>query len=385
MTVFKRRDSQFYYYDFWHAGRRYQGTTRLQGLRAAQDWERAYRVNLAREEVGIAKRPEPPNFEEFTKTFLDHVRSQAVAYPRTAEFYEDCTQRLLRFKPVKQARLDEIDERLIDRFCAHALRGLRPQTVNHSLRTLRKALYLAEEWKVILKAPRIKLLPGEREREFVLPAGKLRDKFFERLPEPAQSVALLLCETGLRIGELCALTWDRVSFDPLGDARRGYMFVNRGKSKNARRHIPLTENARKILKQQANLRRNQWVFPRVGKKVKPLDLDKPLSRHWVSEQFRTVKTELGLPWDCVLHSTRHTALTDLGAAGADAFTIQRWAGHSSVTISQKYVHPTPETMERAAERLEIFQRSMRTARKRPFGGVGKKVPEVVPEVKRGIL
>jgi hypothetical protein len=30
----------------------------------------------------------------------------------------------------------------------------------------------------------------------------------------------------------------------------------------------------------------------------------------------------------------------------------RIAGHSSVTVSQRYVHPTPEGMERAFERLE---------------------------------
>jgi hypothetical protein len=42
----------------------------------------------------------------------------------------------------------------------------------------------------------------------------------------------------------------------------------------------------------------------------------------------------------------------LGEAGADAFTIMRIAGHSSVTVSQRYVHPTPEWLERAFERLE---------------------------------
>jgi hypothetical protein len=56
---------------------------------------------------------------------------------------------------------------------------------------------------------------------------------------------------------------------------------------------------------------------------------------------------MGLPWDAVLHSTRPTALTDLGAAGADAFTIQAIAGHASVITSQRYVHPVPETIQRA--------------------------------------
>jgi hypothetical protein len=45
-------------------------------------------------------------------------------------------------------------------------------------------------------------------------------------------------------------------------------------------------------------------------------------------------------------------LTRLGEAGADAFTIMRIAGHGSVTVSQRSVHPTPAGMERAFERLE---------------------------------
>jgi hypothetical protein len=34
-------------------------------------------------------------------------------------------------------------------------------------------------------------------------------------------------------------------------------------------------------------------------------------------------------------------------SGVDAFTIMRIAGHSSITVSQRYVHPSPESVERA--------------------------------------
>ena len=81
----------------------------------------------------------------------------------------------------------------------------------------------------------------------------------------------------------------------------------------------------------------------------------PISRHTVSSQFSGRRDEMGLPWDAVLHSTRRTALTDLGAAGADAFTIQAVAGHASVTTSQRYVHPVPETMTRAIESLDAYR------------------------------
>jgi integrase len=65
----------------------------------------------------------------------------------------------------------------------------------------------------------------------------------------------------------------------------------------------------------------------------------------------TLLGDLQLPNDCVIHSLRHTFLTRFGEAGADAFTIKKVAGHSSVTISERYIHPTPEGQERAFERF----------------------------------
>jgi hypothetical protein len=55
-------------------------------------------------------------------------------------------------------------------------------------------------------------------------------------------------------------------------------------------------------------------------------------------------------------------LTRVGEAGVEAFTIMRIAGHSSVTISQKDVHPTPEAMERAFEKLEAFNSGAKKVR-----------------------
>jgi hypothetical protein len=51
-------------------------------------------------------------------------------------------------------------------------------------------------------------------------------------------------------------------------------------------------------------------------------------------------------------------VTRLGKGGVDAFTILRIAGHSSITVSQCYVHPSAEAMERAIERLEDFRGRM---------------------------
>jgi site-specific recombinase XerD len=48
---------------------------------------------------------------------------------------------------------------------------------------------------------------------------------------------------------------------------------------------------------------------------------------------------------------RHTALTRLAEAGCDAFTLARIAGHSSITITQRYCHPQADAIERAFAKL----------------------------------
>jgi integrase len=78
---------------------------------------------------------------------------------------------------------------------------------------------------------------------------------------------------------------------------------------------------------------------------------KPLQPSLLGQQQNRVRTALKFPSDFVLHSLRHTFGTRLGEAGADAFTIMRLMGHSTVTVSQRYVHPSPEAVELAFGRL----------------------------------
>jgi integrase len=72
----------------------------------------------------------------------------------------------------------------------------------------------------------------------------------------------------------------------------------------------------------------------------------------LAHQHAKVRRVLGFPAEFVLHSLRHTFCTRLGEAGAEAFLIQRLAGHHSVTVSERYVHPTPESAVLAIRRLD---------------------------------
>jgi len=156
-------------------------------------------------------------------------------------------------------------------------------------------------------------------------------------------MAILLLETGLRLGEAVVLKWTDIELDAANGKKLGYLFVREGKSKNARRHVSLTPTAQEMLVNRSLGSRSEYVFANHrGKPYLVTSLD---------HLHAKLRTTLQLPKDCVIHSLRHTFLTRFGEAGADAFTIKKVAGHSSVTISERYIHPTPEGQERAFERF----------------------------------
>lgn len=88
-----------------------------------------------------------------------------------------------------------------------------------------------------------------------------------------------------------------------------------------------------------------------------------------------MRQALGLPADAVIHSFRHTFGTRLGKAGADAITIMRAMGHSSVIVSQKYIHPTPGAMERAHEQLDAASQRPNAALP---GSEKRQLPDTIP-------
>jgi len=171
----------------------------------------------------------------------------------------------------------------------------------------------------------------------------------EAAPQPLRDVAILLLETGLRLGEALALKWTDIELDAANGKKLGYLFVREGKSKNARRHVSLTPRAQETLVNRSLESKSEYVF--ANHRGKPYLVTSLDHLHEKLREDETLKEHLQLPKDCVIHSLRHTFLTRFGEAGADAFTSKKVAGHSSVTISERYIHPTPEGQERAFERF----------------------------------
>lgn len=351
MPIYKR--GRIYWYHFWFSGQHVQRSTKQGNPRTARQMEAACKTALAKGEVGILERQRPPILREFSKRFIDHVQAHHADRPRTLEFYAEKVCRLLEFGPLATAHLDQIDEALIETYIQVRRSKVSPATVNRDLATLRRMLRLAQEWHVVDRVPKIRLLPGEHAREFVLSYAQ-EQAYLAACPDPLRDFALLDLDTGLRASEAVHLEWRDIHVQPVNGAKYGYLHVHHGKSSFARRNLPLTEHVKAMLQARQAVSTSPFVFP--GK-----DPRKPFGADSLDHQHAKVRKLHRLPPTFVIHSLRHTFGTRLGEAGADAFTIMRLMGHSSVTVSQRYVHPTPEALERAVERLEALRERLTQA------------------------
>jgi len=373
MSIFKR--GRTYWFHFWWNGEHIQQSTKQGNPRVARQIEAAFRTRLAKGEVGIVDKKQPaPTLRGFAERFKDSIKVRSAEKPETIRFYLSKLDRLLEFEPLASVRLDGIDEGLIENYVQRRRKTVSPASVNRELATLRRLLGLAYEWHIIDRIPTVKKLPGERNREAVM-SREQETAYLVVAPQPLKDVALLMLDTGMRVGEVVALEKNDVHLDPSNGAKFGYVRVRDGKSKNARRVVSLTGRVRAMLKDRMARRDSRWVFPGDG--------DNAFLSTSLNHQHSRIRDTVGLPKDFVLHSFRHSMLTRLGEAGVDAFTIMRIAGHSSVKVSERYVHPSAEAMERAFERLEAFNNRPVAAEKveteRALATVSATLEELIPE------
>ena len=338
------REYPHYWYRFKRAGVLFRVNTRQGNRRTAEELESAHRTKLARGEAGFRDPRDTPTLKEFQTQFADAIKARCAAKPRTVEYYEDRMAAVLAFPPLANSRLDRIDEALIEKFVLSRPDTVARSTINRNLAVLRRALRLAHEWRLINHVPKFRLLPGERNREFVLSPAQ-EEGYLKAAGEPLRDAAILMLDTGLRAGEALALRWSDVTFQPADGKKFGFIQILAGKTKNARRAVSLTARVSAMLKKRFESAITDLVFP--GHTLK-----KPFLVSSLGHQHTAVRARLVLPQEFTVHGLRHTFLTRLGEAGADVFTIMKIAGHANITTSARYVHPSSDAMEAAFERLE---------------------------------
>jgi integrase len=237
-------------------------------------------------------------------------------------------------------------------------------SVNSSLQVLRRVLRVAVEWGALNVAPSVRMLPGARNRERVVDLLE-EAKYLAASAETLAAVAAVLLDTGLRPEECFRLRWESITWS---NGRHGSFLVTHGKTAAARRVLPMTPRVRNILE-------TRWTS--TGKPAEGWIWSAPTqSGHFEGSSLKKQHSKalrLSGVRPFVLYSLRHTFLTRLGESGCDVWTLARIAGHSSIAMSLRYVHPSENAVLNAMSRLDGHN-SGHSDRNEELRGNGKFLP-----------
>jgi integrase len=336
MAIYKR--GQIYWYKFTFNGEAIRESTRQKNQHKAKDMESTHRSRLAMGEVGIREKKRVPTLSEFMeKSFVPYVEVKHAAKPGTVEYYTD-GKKMLCGTDLGSLRLDEVNDQHAQRFAAQKSK-LSASRINCGLRTLRRALNLAYQWGTLERHAKVTLAKGERQRDRVLTDDEVT-AYLAECPQPWKDAATIIRGTGMRPGEVFTLRWERV----LLNGGRGLLQVSEGKSKAAKRILNLVPAVFAVLTRRRDEQgkpEEGWVFPSTAR-----------DGHLTTKDQHAIALERSKVARFEPYILRHTALTRFAESGCDVFTLARIAGHSSITITQRYVHPQADAVERAFAAFE---------------------------------
>jgi integrase len=244
---------------------------------------------------------------------------------------------------------------------------LSARTVGHAHRVLHRALERAMRLELVVRNVATVIRPPvvDATEVAILRADQIADVLAALAGHWLYPIASLALATGMRRGELCALSWGSVDLDTaslrversLEETAAGLRFKS-PKTRAGRRTISLPASAVEMLRAHrkrqmehrlaiglGRLDGDDLVFARADASPHPPD---NLSRDW----RRTVVT-LNLP-RVSFHALRHSHVSALIAAGLDVVTISRRIGHANPAVTlATYAHVFAEADKDASAALAI--------------------------------
>ncbi|REJ77959.1 MAG: site-specific integrase [Acidobacteria bacterium] len=346
MAVGKR--GKYFHMYFTFQGQRVQKSTRCTNKREAEEIERAYRTQLAKGEVGLGTKKRIPKFEEAVADYLAWSAVEHREKPNTHDAYVNSTKALKLF--FGNCRIDKINPKKVEDYKAwranQPLRTIKKKngkkktisngTINRELACLRLIINHQIKNELLTSNPvsKVKMLSENLNRWRVISKSEEK-KYLFAASQPLEDIATLMLNTGCRQGELFKLRKEDV------DLERATIEIKKGKTPSARRKIPLTDTALKILTRRFNIVDSDWLF--VNEQT-----GEPITN--VKSAHRGALKRSGLD-HFRLYDLRHTFASRFVECGGDLITLKDILGHSNLDMVLKYSHPSEEHRREAIRKL----------------------------------
>lgn len=213
-------------------------------------------------------------------------------------------------------------------------RGNKPATVNRHLALVRNLLRTArDEWQWIDHIPKVKLLPGETERDRWLTRDEAR-RLIDACPSHLAAVVRFALATGCRASEITGLEWSRV------DLVRCTAWLDRTKN-GTPRGVPLNADAVTVLRQEAG-KHPKACFTFRGE---------PIEWQLSNSAWVTATRKAGLK-DVRFHDLRHTWASWHRQAGTSCDELKELGGWKSRSMVDRYAKFATDNLTAAAARIE---------------------------------
>jgi integrase len=328
------KKGRYYMVKFMWQGKVIRKSSRCSSAKDARTVEGKIRSELGKGNWGVLDvRARLTSAELLKDHFLPFVETEFKDKPNSRDYYAYGAANLLA-SDLAALQLDSITGQHVTGYIAQHGK-LKATTINRDLRTLRRALSLVVEWGKLDRMPKVTLAEGENRRERVRTDAEVKS-YLEACPQPWRDVATLINGGGMRPGECYVLRWEHVLLNGHG----GLIQIARGKSKAARRPLPMVPEVYQALKARYEAQgcpAEGWVFPTGAVSG---HMEESSAKQWHAKALETLQkahkenSELPEIKPFEPYCLRHTFGTRM-APNCDVFALARIMGHSNITITQR--------------------------------------------------
>ena len=261
--------------------------------------------------------------------------------------------------------ISSVDYEIVSKMCSDMLllnddfdKGLSSKTVLDALSITKAIIKYAERMKFITDRTALDVSIKLKSSPLKVFSHIEEQLLFEYLSMNVNCINLgiLICMfTGIRIGELCALTWEDISLEsntirihrtmqriqtPNG-LNKTKILVSEPKSQCSIREIPIAEPLRNFLESNQD---------KIGYVLTGSD-NKYIEPRTMQNRFKSILKTCGIN-NASFHTLRHTFATRCIEVGFDIKSLSEILGHANINITlNRYVHPSMDLKQKNIAKL----------------------------------
>lgn len=259
--------------------------------------------------------------------------------------------------------LTAVTENDVQDFVLHKLNGgLSQKTIKDMLIVLRMILKFGAKKNYCVYAPIDVIFPTDRERQELEVLSIANQKKIMRFVEDNftfRNLGIFIClSTGIRIGEICALTWDDIDIEngvihirktiqriyvKENGIKKTELLIDTPKTATSMRDIPMIKDLYEILKPLKKVVNNDY-FVLTNEAT-------PTEPRTYRNYYKKLLDKLGIP-PIKFHGLRHSFATRCIESKCDYKTVSVILGHSNIsTTLNLYVHPNYEQKKKCIDKM----------------------------------